>query len=160
MAPCSRGEKVTSSCRSSTPADTLTWLDSFELNARKKLTIHLAVKSTAGHGENVIGIVEGGDPVLKNEFVIMSAHLDHIGLAAPNADGDGVNNGADDDGSGSVGLLSMAHAYAAGAAKGIRPKRSSCFPEWRRGRGCWARSDFAEFPPIDLQRWWRISTWI
>ena len=34
-----------------------------------------------GHGENVVGILEGSDPVLKNEYVVMSAHLDHIGLA-------------------------------------------------------------------------------
>ncbi len=41
------------------------------------------MKSTAGHGENVVAMLEGSDPVLKNEFVIMSAHLDHIGLSAP-----------------------------------------------------------------------------
>ncbi len=101
--------------------------DSFALEAAKKLAIHVGVKSEPGHGENVIGILEGSDPVLKNEYVIMSAHLDHIGLSAPQPDGHNVNNGADDDGSGSTGLLAIARAYAEGAAKGMRPKRSIIF---------------------------------
>ena len=64
-----------------------------------------------------------------------------------------VNNGADDDGSGSTGLLAMAHAYAEGAAKGIRPKRSILFL-WNGGeeKGLWGSQYFAEFPPIDLSK--------
>jgi Zn-dependent M28 family amino/carboxypeptidase len=91
--------------------------------------------------------------VLKNEYVVMSAHLDHLGLSAPGADGHNVNNGADDDGSGSTGLLAIAHAYAAGAAKGIRPKRSVLFL-WNGGeeKGLWGSQYFAEFPPIDLTK--------
>jgi hypothetical protein len=130
-----------------------THLDSFDLNARKKMTIKLAVKSTPGHGENVVGILEGSDPVLKDEFVIMSAHLDHIGLSAPLPDGHNVNNGADDDGSGSTGLLGIAHAYAEGAAKGIRPRRSIIFL-WNGGeeKGLLGSQYFAEFPPVDLSK--------
>ncbi len=128
-------------------------IDSFALNERKKLNLHLGVKSIDGHGENVVGILEGGDPVLKNEFVIMSAHLDHIGLSAPQADGHAVNNGADDDGSGSTALLGLAHAYATGAAKGIRPKRSIVFL-WNGGeeKGLLGSQYFAEFPPIDITK--------
>ena len=127
--------------------------ESFALNSRKKLTVHVAVHAEAGHGENVVGILEGSDPVLKNEFVIMSAHLDHIGLSAPLPDGHNVNNGADDDGSGSAGLLAIAHAYAAGAAKGMRPKRSIIFL-WNGGeeKGLLGSQYFAEFPPIDLTK--------
>lgn len=130
-----------------------TKMESFELNARKKLTVKLAVKSTQGHGENVVGILEGGDPVLKNEFVILSAHLDHIGLSTPLPDGHNVNNGADDDGSGSTGLLGIAHAYAEGAAKGIRPRRSIIFL-WNGGeeKGLLGSQYFAEFPPVDLSK--------
>ena len=126
-------------------------VDSFELNSRKKLNLHVAVKSEPGHGENVVGILEGSDPALKNEFVVMSAHLDHIGLAAPLPDGHNVNNGADDDGSGSSGLLAIARAYAEGAAKGVRPKRSIIFL-WNGGeeKGLLGSQYFAEFPPIDL----------
>jgi Zn-dependent M28 family amino/carboxypeptidase len=83
----------------------------------------------------------------------MSAHLDHIGLTTPQPDGHTVNNGADDDGSGSTGLLGVAHAYAEGAAKGIRPKRSILFL-WNGGeeRGLWGSQYFTEFPPIDLSK--------
>jgi hypothetical protein len=128
-------------------------LDSFALNERKKLDIHLAVHSEPGHGEDVIGILEGSDPVLKNEYIIMSAHLDHLGLSAPTPDGHTVFNGADDDGSGSIGLMGVAHAYAMGAAKGIRPKRSILFL-WNGGeeKGLWGSQYFAEFPPIDLTK--------
>jgi Zn-dependent M28 family amino/carboxypeptidase len=80
----------------------------------------------------------------------MSAHLDHIGLASPMANGHNVNNGADDDGSGSTGLLGIARSYAQGAAKGIRPKRSILFL-WNAGeeRGLWGSQYFNMFPPID-----------
>ena len=102
--------------------------DSFELSAAKKIALKIAVKAEQNHAENIIGILEGSDPVLKNEYVVISAHLDHTGFAAtPTADGDNINNGADDDGSGSAGLMALAHAYADGAAKGIRPKRSMMF---------------------------------
>jgi hypothetical protein len=125
--------------------------DSFELNAAKKLSLHLEVKVQHGHAENVIGIVDGADPVLKDEFVLISAHLDHIGLSQPQADGHNVNNGADDDGSGSSGLLAVAHAYAEGAAKGMRPRRSLLFL-WNGGeeRGLLGSQYFTQFPPIDL----------
>jgi hypothetical protein len=128
-------------------------LDSMELNAEKKLNLHVVIHSEPGHGENVVGILEGGDPALKNEYVVISAHLDHIGLSAPLPDGHNVNNGADDDGSGSTGLLAIARSYAQGAAKGIRPKRSIIFL-WNGGeeKGLWGSRYFNEFPPVDLTK--------
>ena len=127
--------------------------DSFELATTKKLTLHVAVHKKQEHGENVIGILEGSDPVLKNEFVVMSAHLDHLGLSAPLPSGHNVYNGADDDGSGSAGLLAMARAFAQGAAKGLRPKRSILFL-WNAGeeKGLWGSQYFNEYPPIDLSK--------
>ncbi len=127
--------------------------DSFDLNAEKKLKLKVAVTSLPGHGENVVGILEGGDPVLKNEYVVLSAHLDHIGLAAPLPDGHNVNNGADDDGSGSAGLLAVARAYAEGAAKGMRPKRSTIFL-WMAGeeKGLWGSQYFNQYPFVDITK--------
>jgi hypothetical protein len=127
--------------------------DSFELTAEKKFSLKIGVHAESGHTENVVGILEGGDPVLKNEFVVISAHLDHIGLSAPLPDGHNVNNGADDDGSGSTGLLGIARSYADGAAKGIRPKRSIIFL-WNAGeeKGLWGSQYFNEFPPVDLTK--------
>jgi Zn-dependent M28 family amino/carboxypeptidase len=126
---------------------------SFALSGDKKLSIHVVIHSEEGHGENVIGILKGSDPVLKNEYVVMSAHLDHIGLSAPLPNGHNVNNGADDDGSGSTGLLGIAHAYAEGATKGMRPKRTMIFL-WNGGeeKGLWGSRYFNEFPPIDLTK--------
>ena len=96
-----------------------TKLDSFELNAEKKLTLHADVTSIKGWTENVIGIMEGSDPVLKHEYVVFSGHLDHNGLAAANAEGDTVFNGADDDASGSAAIMAIARAYAQ-----VRPRAS------------------------------------
>jgi len=124
--------------------------DSFELTAAKTIKLHVPVKSEAGHAENVVGILEGADPARKNEYVVISAHLDHIGFAAPLANGHNVNNGADDDGSGSVGVLAIAHSFAEGAAKGIRPARSIIFL-WNAGeeKGLWGSQYFAQYPPVD-----------
>ncbi len=131
-----------------------TKMDAFDLNPAKKLAVHVAVAAEPGHGENVIAMLEGSDPVLKNEYVVISAHLDHIGLSGPlGTDVDVINNGADDDGSGSTGLLGLAHAFADGAAKGMRPKRTIIFL-WNAGeeRGLWGSQYFAEFPPIDITK--------
>jgi Zn-dependent M28 family amino/carboxypeptidase len=127
--------------------------NSFALSAEKKLSVHAVIRSEPGHGENVVGILEGSDPVLKNEYVVLSAHLDHIGLSAPLPNGHNVNNGADDDGSGSTGLLAMARAFAAGAENGLRPKRTIIFL-WNGGeeKGLWGSRYFNEFPPIDLSK--------
>jgi len=127
--------------------------DSFELTAAKKLSLHVAVHTDLAHGENVVGILEGSDPVLKDEYVVISAHLDHLGLSAPLPDGHNVFNGADDDGSGSAAMIAMAHAFAEGAAKGMRPKRSIIFL-WNAGeeKGLWGSQYFNEYPPVDLSK--------
>jgi Zn-dependent M28 family amino/carboxypeptidase len=128
-------------------------LESFALNAEKKIAIQTAVTKTPGSTQNVVGMIEGRDPVLKNEFVVISAHLDHVGFAAAAAGGDTINNGADDDGSGSVAVLAIARAFAQGAAKGIRPKRSVIFL-WVAGeeKGLWGSQYFAQFPPVDITK--------
>jgi Peptidase family M28 len=128
-------------------------LDSFELTKEKTLALKIAVKSESNHAENVVGVLEGSDPVKKNEYVVFSAHLDHIGLSAPMANGHNVNNGADDDGSGSTALLALARAYSEGAAKGQRPARSVIFL-WNAGeeKGLWGSQYFNEFPFIDLSK--------
>jgi hypothetical protein len=97
---------------------------------------------------NVLAALEGSDPVLKDEWVVISCHHDHNG-----ADGDQVFNGADDNGSGTVGMLEIAEAYALAAQDGHRPKRSILFAafnsEERGLLGSWA---FVERPPVPLDR--------
>jgi len=128
-------------------------LESFALNPDKKLAIQTAVAKTPGSTQNVIGMVEGRDPVLKNEYIVISAHLDHVGFSGAAAGGDTINNGADDDGSGSAALMAIARAYAQGAVKGIRPKRSVIFL-WVTGeeKGLWGSQYFAQFPPVDITK--------
>ncbi|WP_423148940.1 M28 family peptidase [Rubrolithibacter danxiaensis] len=72
---------------------------------------------------NVLGYLEGKD--LKNELVVVSAHYDHIGLT--NEGTDKVNNGADDDGSGTTGILEIARAFSKAKAEGKGPRRSILF---------------------------------
>ena len=130
-----------------------TKLESFALNAEKRIAIQTAVTKAAGSTQNVIGMVEGRDPVLKREYVVISAHLDHVGFAAAAAGGDTINNGADDDGSGSAALMAIARAYAQGAARGVQPKRSVIFL-WVTGeeKGLWGSQYFAQFPPVDITK--------
>jgi Zn-dependent M28 family amino/carboxypeptidase len=130
-----------------------TRLASFELNAEKKLSLTVSVTSDRSYAYNVIGMLEGSDPVLKNEYVVMTAHLDHVGLAAPGSNSDVVFNGADDDASGCAGVMAMARAYAEGAAKGISPKRTMIFL-WVAGeeRNLWGSQYFNQFPPVDITK--------
>ncbi len=76
--------------------------------------------------ENVLAFIEGSDPVLKDEVVIISSHYDHIGINAA-GDGDRINNGADDDGSGTVTTLEIAEAFMQAKADGYGPRRSILF---------------------------------
>jgi len=71
--------------------------------------------------ENVAAILKGSEK--PNEYIVISSHLDHIGV---NADGE-INNGADDDGSGTVALLEIAQAFKKAADAGNGPKRSIVF---------------------------------
>ena len=106
------------------------------------LRVHLrtAVDRHIVPDRNVVGLLEGSDPQLKNEWVIVSAHYDHNG-----ADASQIFNGADDNGSGTVALLAIADAYAAAARAGHRPKRSVLFAAWNseeRGLlGAWAYTE-------------------
>ncbi len=70
---------------------------------------------------NVVGILPGSDPALRDQYVVVGAHFDHIGIGRA-TDGDSINNGADDDGSGTVAVLEIARALA-----GSPPRRSVVF---------------------------------
>jgi len=107
-------------------------------NARVEL--HTAVDRHIVPDRNVVAALEGSDPLLKNEWVIVSAHFDHNG-----ADATQIFNGADDNGSGTVALIEIAEAYALAAKDGHRPKRSVLFAAWNseeRGLlGAWAYTE-------------------
>ncbi|HKQ09166.1 MAG TPA: M28 family peptidase [Blastocatellia bacterium] len=75
-----------------------------------------ATVKEAPPAQNVVGILEGADPKLKDEYVVFSAHYDHL----KTTDNGEVYNGADDDGSGTVSVLEIAQAFTVGP----RPRRS------------------------------------
>lgn len=90
-----------------------------------KVTLHLENRSrTSGVTHNVAGVLKGSDPKLATETVIISAHHDHDGAVANAAGGADIWHGADDNGSGTVGVVELARAFALNAAK---PKRSILF---------------------------------
>ncbi len=70
-------------------------------------------------GENVLGYIEGSDPKLKDELVVITAHYDHLGKR-----GDDIYYGADDNGSGTTTVLEVAQAFAEAKKKGWGPRRS------------------------------------
>ena len=82
-----------------------------------------AVKTSEMEAANVAGMLPGSDAKLKNEYVVMSAHLDHIGVGRP-VNGDSINNGAMDDASGVASVLEIARLMK---ATGAKPKRSIIF---------------------------------
>jgi hypothetical protein len=74
--------------------------------------------------ENVLGVLEGSDK--KEEIVVITAHYDHIGIK-PDGTGDVINNGADDDGSGTVAVMEMAKIFSEAKKNGDGPRRSILF---------------------------------
>ena len=98
------------------------------------------------NGYNVVGIIRGTDAALRNTYVAYGAHYDHIGIGTA-VNGDSINNGADDDGSGSVTLLAIARAWM----QGPRPKRSALFV-WHVGeeKGLFGSEAFTEKPTVPI----------
>jgi Zn-dependent M28 family amino/carboxypeptidase len=88
------------------------------------ITIDASFRNTVAHmqSQNVVGVVPGSDAKAKNEYVVFSAHWDHLGIG-PAVNGDSIYNGASDNASGVADLLAVARA----AAEGPKPKRSMLF---------------------------------
>jgi len=113
-------------------------------------TVTIAGKTksgTEGSTWNVIGVLPGSDPKQAKEVILLSAHMDHVGVN-PNAPGDDkINNGADDDASGCAAVLELARKLASGP----RPKRTVYFvtfgSEERGGHGA---QYFLANPPVPL----------
>lgn len=93
--------------------------NSFTFKAELSTTFGTQVEDLKA--ENVLGYLEGTD--LKDELVVISAHYDHVGIGEDGA----IFNGADDDGSGTTGVLEMAQAFAKSKADGHGPRRSILF---------------------------------
>jgi hypothetical protein len=86
-----------------------------------KVHARVGMTRSEAKSENIVGVLPGSDPQLRKEYVVVSAHLDHLGIGEP-VNGDRIYNGAMDDASGDASLIEIARAM-----KGAKPKRSILF---------------------------------
>jgi hypothetical protein len=99
---------------------------------------------------NVVGILEGSDPALRAEYVVISAHMDHVGVGRPDARGDSIYNGADDNASGTATVLEIAEAMASLEA---RPRRSILFALVSgEEKGLWGSAHLMDHAPVPADR--------
>ena len=99
-------------------------------------------------GNNVLGFIEGSDPVLKDELVIVSAHYDHLGKR-----GESIYHGADDNGSGSSSVLEIAKAMTEAKRKGQGPRRSIlCLLMTGEEKGLLGSKYYVTFPVFPLEK--------
>ncbi|HMA51175.1 MAG TPA: M28 family metallopeptidase, partial [Magnetospirillaceae bacterium] len=115
----------------------------FDLPISLDATLHSEIKKV--ESENVVGVLPGSDPKLKDEFVVLSAHLDHLGITPP-VNGDSINNGALDNASGVATTLEVARLFR---ASGKAPKRSLLFLiDTAEEKGLIGAGYFAENPTV------------
>ncbi|MCH7396403.1 M28 family peptidase [Belliella sp. DSM 107340] len=124
------------------------------INAIGNGTIKTAKLEVAGKinrdiiGKNVVAVIEGTDPTLKNEYVMLSAHYDHIGVGRPDANGDSIYNGARDNAVGTVAVINAAKYFAENP-----PKRSILLCAWTaEEKGLLGSRYFADNPLIPLNK--------
>ena len=98
---------------------------------------------------NVVGVLRGSDPSLREEAIVVGAHFDHVGVGQP-VEGDSINNGADDDASGVVATLEIARMMARGPA----PKRTVVFvlTTGEEGAGFAGSNWYIRNPVIPMER--------
>lgn len=120
-------------------------IDSFALDPRKELKITVGALQTHPTTSNIIAVVEGSDPKLENEYVAIGAHYD--AMPEPELPAYEARPGADDNGSGTAGLLAIAEAMAAAP----KPKRSILFI-WHTGeeQQGWGSEYFTAHPTVPL----------
>ena len=137
------GADILSAAKSNSPGP------GFDLSPDKQLRLTSAVRVDRAMTQNVVGFVEGSDSKLKGEYVAIGSHYDHVGVGRPDQSGDSIYNGADDDGSGTVSMISMAEAFS----KGKRPKRSILFV-WHAAeeKGLWGSEYFTKFPTVPIKQ--------
>ncbi len=112
-----------------------------------ELTATLESRVERFQDRNVVAIVPGADPDLRDEYMTLGAHYDHVGVGTP-VNGDSIYNGADDNASGTTALLEVAE-YLAHLPEGERPRRSVLFT-WHAAEeaGLLGSEHFTDFPTV------------
>ena len=107
--------------------------------------VEIALDTVRGY--NVVGVVRGSDARLASTYVAFGSHLDHIGIQ-PAVNGDSIANGADDDGSGTIGMLAVARHFQ---DMPRRPRRSMLFVfHTAEEKGLLGSAQFVENPTVPL----------
>ncbi|HSJ69607.1 MAG TPA: M28 family peptidase [Anditalea sp.] len=121
-----------------------------KVNKKETTSISLSVSGKTNRqikGRNVVAVIEGTDPELKDEYVMLSAHYDHIGVGKPNAEGDSIYNGARDNAVGTVAVINAAKYFAKHP-----PKRSILLCAWTaEEKGLLGSGYFADNPLVPLE---------
>ena len=116
---------------------------------KSAVTIAVATKVRRYSSPEVIGIIEGADATLKDEYVALMAHADHIGIKAQGP-GDRINNGALDNGAGVATLIEVARAFMTAAE---RPRRSILVvANTAEEKGLLGAEYFAHYPAVPIER--------
>lgn len=121
-----------------------------KLIAGASVRLLTGMTGTTSRPPNVVAILEGSDPALKDTYVVFSAHMDHVGVGRPNQDGDSIYNGADDDASGTTAVIELAEAFA---SMQQRPRRSLIFLTVSgEEKGLYGSKYFVENPPVPVEK--------
>jgi hypothetical protein len=120
--------------------------------AGETVDIETDVRPATSEARNVVALLPGTEPTLRSEVVIVGAHFDHLGLGGEGSMSPGartVHNGADDNASGTAGLLHVAE----GMTRAARPARSVLFIAFTgEEKGLWGSAHFVANPTVDLSR--------
>jgi hypothetical protein len=117
----------------------------------KQATFSLTLDASPkeAHALNIIGILKGSDPKLANEYIALTAHYDHLGVGHP-VNGDSIYNGADDNASGTAGILELAQAFSS-LPESVRPRRSILFILVSgEESGLYGSAHYAENPTVPI----------
>jgi hypothetical protein len=115
---------------------------------KTKIAVQLDKETTVLEGSNVVAVIEGSDEKLKNEYVFVTAHYDHLGQVDER-----IYYGADDNGSGTSGVIEIARAFAEAKKQGIGPKRTVvCMLVSGEEKGLLGSKFYVEFPLFPLDK--------
>lgn len=121
----------------------------FDMGVRLKYRVHVNRNEELTVSDNVVGLLPGSDPELKNEYIVYTAHLDHVGVGVP-VDGDSIYNGAYDNASGCAIMLEIARAFS---KMDPAPKRSLLFIALTVEEiGLYGSRYFVRYPTIPIEQ--------
>ncbi len=119
------------------------------VKVKVKMELRLDKESQSLEGSNVLAVIEGSDEKLKKEYVFVTAHYDHLGMA----DSTVIYYGADDNASGTSGVIEIARAFAEAKKQGKGPKRTVvCMLVSGEEKGLLGSKYYTEFPLFPLDK--------